>query len=157
MPTPKSTVKILANKNGCNITYEDNCDASQYYIHELSRAALRDVGKFVSKKFRLAYDSHFRKLTGKGRKSIKYKVISSRTTEHPRVEIGIKGGDGFYSLFQEFGSTTTPRYGLLQHAVEDNVAEIVKIESQYLSGLEDEASRLEALIDEKDLEGDADE
>ena len=41
-------------------------------------------------------------------------------------------------------------------AVEDNVAEIIKIESEYLDGLNDEAARLESMIDEKEYDGDAD-
>lgn len=155
MPTPKAVTKTVYNKNGCHVEFTDECDTTQYYIHELTRAALRDVGKFVCKKFMEAYDSHFPKVTGNARKSIKCKVFSSKSTISPRVEIGIKGGKGFYSLFQECGSSKTPRYGLLRHAVEDNVAEIIKIESQYLSGLEGEASALAAQINESDMEGDA--
>jgi len=157
MGTPKSVTKVLYNKQGCHIEFTDECDASQYYIHELTRAALRDVGKFVSKKFMEAYDQNFPKRTGNARKSIKYKVYSSKSTTAPRVEVGIKGGKGFYSLFQEFGSSHTPRLGLLQGAVKDNVADIIKIESQYLSALEGEASSLEAMLNESDMEGDSDE
>lgn len=156
MSTPQSVTKVIANKKGCYVEFTDSCDATQYYIHELTRAALRDVGKYVSKKFREAYDSHFGKMSGNARKSIKYKVFSSKSTTAPRVEVGVKGGKGFYSLFQECGSSKTPRLGLLQNAVKDNTAEIIKIESQYLSGLEEEASRLAALVDEGDYEGDAD-
>ena len=43
MSVPKSVVKV--KKNG--VEYTSNVDAAQYYIHELNRAALRDVGKFV--------------------------------------------------------------------------------------------------------------
>jgi uncharacterized protein Yka (UPF0111/DUF47 family) len=45
---------------------------------------------------------------------------------------------------------------LLSKSVEDNVAEIIKIESTYLSGLSDEAEALAAQIDESEMEGDAD-
>ena len=86
-------------------------------------------------------------------------MISGAKTTSPRVQIGLKTGqvDGFYAYFQEFGTSTgIPRLGLLTHAVQDNVAEIVKIESTYLSGLSDEAAQLEALINENDYEGDAD-
>ena len=75
------------------------------------------------------------------------------------MDIGLRTGavPGFYAYFQEFGTSTgIPKLGLLTHAVEDNVSEIVKIESQYLSGLEEEAARLEAIIDENEMEGDAD-
>lgn len=159
MPTPKSQTKVLVKDGKTEVTYEENFDAAGYYIHELTRAALRDVGKFVTKLFRTAYYSHFNKITGKAGKATKYKVISSAKTTAPRVQIGLKTGqvEGFYAYFQELGTSNgIPRLGLLTHAVEDNVAEIVKIESQYLSGLEDEAARLESQINENDYEGDAD-
>lgn len=154
MSAPKSVVKI--NKNG--VSYTSSVDACEYYLYELSRAAMRDVGKFVKKKWQLAYDSHFKKHTGHGRKATKIKVIASANTTSPRVQIGLehahkgKEVEGFYAYFQEFGTSKTPRLGLLTKSVQDNIAEIVKIESQYLSALEGEAERLNSLIDEKEYE-----
>lgn len=159
MSAPKSVAKLKVKDGNVNVTYESNLDAAQYYLFELNRAALRDVGKFVTKLFRTAYYQHFKKRTGNAGKATKYKVWAGAKTTAPRVQIGLKTGqvDGFYAYFQEFGTSTgIPRLGLLTHAVEDNVAEIVKIESQYLSGLSDEAERLDALINEDDMEGDAD-
>lgn len=151
MSVPKSVVKI--KKSG--IEYTSNIEKSEYFIFELTRAALRDVGKFVCKKFKEAYYSHFHRLTGNVGKSTKYKVISSKNTKYPRVEVGIKG-EGFYGAFQEFGTSKTPKLGLLSKSAKDNIAEIVSIESQYLSALEDEAKAL-TLIDEQETEGSADE
>lgn len=159
MPTPKSSTKTIIKDGKSEVIYESNLDATQYYIYELTRAALRDVGKFVTKTFKAAYYSHFNKISGNAGKATKYKVWAGQKTTHPRIQIGLKTGPvpGFYAYFQEFGTSTgIPQLGLLTHAVEDNVAEIVKIESQYLSGLSDEAARLESLIDESDMEGDAD-
>ena len=159
MPTPKSQTKVIVKDGKTEVTYESNLDATQYYLFELNRAALRDVGKFVVKTFKTAYYQHFSKHSGNAGKATKYKVISGKDTLYPRVQIGLKppSGRGFYAYFQEFGTSDgIPRLGLLTHAVEDNVAEIVKIESQYLSGLSEEASKLEAMIDEKETEGDAD-
>ena len=159
MPTPKSQTKTIVKDGKTEVTYESNLDATQYYLFELNRAALRDVGKFVVKTFKTAYYQHFSKHSGNAGKATKYKVISGKDTLYPRVQIGLKppSGRGFYAYFQEFGTSDgIPKLGLLTHAVEDNVAEIVKIESQYLSGLSDEASKLEAMIDEKETEGDAD-
>ena len=159
MPTPKSQIKILAKDGKTEVTYESNLDATQYFLFELNRAALRDVGKYVVKTFKTAFYQHFQKHSGNAGKATKYKVISGKDTIYPRVQIGLKppNGRGFYAYFQEFGTSDgIPRLGLLTHAVEDNVAEIVKIESQYLSGLSDEASKLEALINENEYEGDAD-
>ena len=144
MSVPKSVTKI--NKNG--VTYTSNVDACQYFIHELTRAALRDVGKFVKKSFRDSYYTHFKRHTGKGGKAVNYVVLSSAKTTAPRVEIGLKHGkvEGYYAYFQEFGSSKTPRLGLLTSCVEDNIAKIIEIESKYLSGLESEAEAV-ALID----------
>lgn len=153
MSAPKSVIKV--KKNG--VEYTSNVDAAQYYIHELTRAALRDVGKFVKAEFRKSYYAYFKRHTGEGPKAVKVKVISSASTTAPRVEIGLphshkgKPVKGFYSFFQEFGTSKTKRLGLLTNAVESNIAEIVKIESQYLSGLEDEAQAL-ALIDESEYD-----
>ncbi len=160
MPTPKAQTKIIAKNGKTEVTYESNLDASQYYIFELTRAALRDVGKFVSKVFKTAYYTHFKKQSGDAGKATKYKVISGRNTLYPRVQIGLKTGaaPGFYAYFQEFGTSDgrVPKLGLLTKAVKDNTAEIVKIESQYLDGLNGEAEKLQKLIDERDYEGDAD-
>ena len=151
MSVPKSVTKI--NKNG--VTYTSNVDACQYYIHELNRAALRDVGKFVKRTFRDKYYSIFKKHSGDGGKSTNYVVKASKSTTAPRVEIGLKTGkvDGFYAYFQELGSSNQPRLGILQSCVEENIAQIVDIESKYLSGLNDEAQAL-SMIDEGDYEED---
>ena len=159
MSAPKSQIKVIAKDGKTEVKYESNLDATQYYIHELARAALRDVAKFVTKLFRTEYYNHFQKHTGNAGKATKYKVWSSKSTKYPHVDIGLKTGQvpGFYAYFQEFGTSTgIPKLELLTHAVQDNVAEIVKIESQYLSGLSDEAESLERLINEDDMEGDAD-
>lgn len=158
MPTPKSQTKIKFKKGNAEVTYESNLDATQYFIYELNRAALRDVGKFVTKLFRAAYYQHFTRRTGNAGKATKYKVISGKSTSAPRVQIGLKTGrvEGFYAYFQELGTSKQEKLGLLTHAVQDNVPEIVKIESQYLSGLSDEAARLESMISEDEYDGDAD-
>ena len=147
MSVPKSVTKI--NKNG--VTYTSNVDAAQYYIFELNRAALRDVAKFVKRTFRDAYYSHFDKETGKAGRATTSAVLSNKDTKYPRVEIGLKKStvQGVYAYEQEFGPSTTPRLGLLTHAVEDNIPKIIEIESKYLSALNDEAQAL-ALVDERE-------
>lgn len=154
MPAPKSVIKM--NKDG--IQYVSEVDKCQYYIHELTRAALRDVGKFISRTFRNSFYAHFKRHTGRAGKATKYKVWSSKSTTAPRVEIGLKADNltGFYAYFQELGTDSTPRLGLLKKAAQDNIDEIIKIESQYLSALNGDETRASGLIDEKDYEGSAD-
>lgn len=154
MSAPKPQVKISYKKGKTEVTYESNLDATQYYLFELNRAALRDVGKYVCKKFMEAYYQHFKKHQGRGSKGTKYNVWSSKDTKYPRVQIGLANMRGFYGYFQELGTSRQPRLGLLTHAVQDNVAEIVKIESTYLSGLSEEAARLNSMVSEKEYDGD---
>ena len=148
MPTPKSVVKI--NKDG--VKYESFADQTEYYLFELTRAALRDVGKFVRKMFNQKYYEVFQKKTGKGGKAIKVKVWSSKNTQYPRVSVGWKKGraDGFYSWFQEVGTkgkNPQTRHAILQKVVSENINEIIKIESQYLSGIGSEKNIDEAEFD----------
>lgn len=148
MPTPKSVIKI--DKDG--VKYESFADQASYYIFELTRAALRDVGKYVRKLFYNEYYKTFQKKTGKGGKAIKVKVWSGKNTTAPRVSIGWKSGraDGFYSWFQEIGTkgkSQVRRYGILQRVVQNNVAEIQRIEGQYLTAIGDESN-----IDESEFD-----
>ena len=148
MPTPKSVVKI--NKDG--VKYESFADQTEYYLFELTRAALRDVGKFVRRMFNQKYYEVFQKKTGKGGKAIKVKVWSSKNTQYPRVSVGWKKGraDGFYSWFQEVGTkgqNPQTRHAILQKVVSENINEIIKIESQYLSGIGSEKNIDEAEFD----------
>lgn len=157
MPSPSTRSKFFTDQSGnYRVVYDSNVDAVKYYMHELTRAALKDVAKYVIKVFNTEFYKHFRKHSGDAKKATKYKVWASAKTISPRVEIGLKTGrvPGFYAYFQEFGTKSgIPRLGLLTHAAQDNIAEIVKIESRYLSGLSDEAERLEALVNEDDMEG----
>lgn len=150
MGVPKSVVKV--KKNG--VEYTSNVDAAEYYIFELSRAALRDVGKFVRTKWKENYYSHFQKHSGDAGKAVSSVVLSGKKTKYPRVEIGLKQGkiDGFYAYFQEFGTSKTPKLGILTDTVESNIATIVEIESKYLSGLESEAAALALISSEGDYE-----
>jgi hypothetical protein len=153
MSAPKTVVKL--SKNG--VEYTSSVDKCQYYIFELSRRALMDVGRYVTRVFADSYYTIFKKNSNKARRAIRYKVFSSKNTKYPRVQIGLKNTQvGFYSMFQEFGSSKTKKYGLLTKSVENNIAKIVEIESQYLSSLEDEAKALSLVESENDYEGGGD-
>ena len=158
MPLPPSVTKI--KKDGVEFT--SSVDRCSYTIKELCRAALRDAGKFVVKEFRKKYYGHFKRHTGEGGRATRYKVIASKSTLYPRVQIGLPHATkknpvkGYYAYFQELGTKNIPKLGFLQSSVEENVTTIIKIQSQYLSALEDEAEAL-ALISEDDYEGGAEE
>ena len=149
MSAPKSVVKV--KKTG--VEYTSNVDAAEYYIFELTRAALRDVGKFVKAEFRNKFYTYFDKQTGNAGRATSYVVLSNKDTKYPRVEIGLKKSQlkGVYGYEQEFGTSNIQRLGLLTEAVQGNIPTIVEIESKYLSALEDEAKAL-ALINESEYD-----
>lgn len=146
MPLPPSVTKI---KNG-KIEYISNVDRVKYTLEELTRAALRDVGKFLCNRFRSGFYGTYKRKKGKVGKYTQYWVRKKSCD----LQIGIKP-NAFYGGFQEFGSKKTRKVGLLQKTVNENISKIVEIESKYLSALENEAKAL-ALINEKEYEGGAD-
>ena len=150
MAIPKSVTKI--SKDG-NVVYTQSVDRVNYTIRELTRAALRDVGKYVCKQFRNSFYGQFKKHSGRVGRFTQYWVKYKQ--KDIELQVGMKP-NAFYGGYQELGSSKTDKYALLTHAVQDNIAKIIEIESQYLSALEDEAKAL-SLISEEDYEGGADE
>ena len=152
MAVPKSVIRI--NKDG--VQYVSNVDRCQYTIRELTRAALRDVGKFICRKT----NEKAQTLPGmkrnprvRGRNS-PFQYWARR--QECDLQVGIKAGQ-WYSERQELGTKRMPKKGFLTQTAKENIPEIVKIESQYLSALEDEARALALIDSEDDYEGGADE
>lgn len=154
MSVPKSVVRF--KKNG--IEYTSKVDFACYTIVELTRAALRDVGKFLARKANEAA----MKLPGlkksrrvRGRTSTFLYNVPWAKTGLPHLEVGVTH-DTWYGVDQEVGSSSQPKRSILKNAAQLNVAKIVEIESKYLSALEDEAHAL-SLINEGEYKGGADE
>lgn len=143
MSVPKSVIKI--KKDG--IEYVSNVDRVNYTMKELSRAALRDTGKFICNRFRKLYYSSFKRKKGRVGRFTQYWVRKRECD----LQVGLKP-NAFYGGFQELGSSKTKRLGLLTTATETNVEEIRKIQSKYLSAIEDEL-KAKAIIDEDEYEG----
>lgn len=139
MSIPKSAVKI--KKDGVEFT--SNVDRVSYTIRELTRAALRDVGKLVCKRTR----QKIKRRTGRLSKNIQYWV---RKKEGDLL-VGFKPG-GFYGGFQELGTEKQPKIGALSNAVKENINTIRDIEGRYLSAIEDEQKALR-LIEEEEYTG----
>lgn len=143
MPMPNAKMKI-SNKNG--VTFESNVDAAEYSLHELSRAALKDVGKYVVREAR----KDIKRKTGRGAKNVQHWVKHKQPV--PSLEVGIKPG-GFYVGFSELGTTKTPKVGAIYNAVASNIDMIIQIQSQYLSAMSD-LNSVGSLIDESEEVGD---
>ena len=153
MSAPKSVVKI--KKGG--VEYTSNVDFVCYNIFELSRAAMRDVGKYLASLMR----SKARKLPGsKKDKFVRYRTagiiykVPYDPNGLPHVEIGTKE-DSWYTEEHERGSSAQPRRGIMKDTAYANLAQIIEIESKYLSALEDEAEALR-LISEEEYSGGGD-
>lgn len=146
MGLPKSVIKI---KKG-NVEFVSNVDRVNYTLNELSRAALRDVGKFICNKFRSKYYGIFKRKKGKVGRYTQYWVRKKECD----LQVGLKPF-AFYGGFQELGSSKTEKLGLLQKTVEENIDQIRLIQGKYLSAIEDE-NRALGLIDEKEYEGGTD-
>lgn len=147
MPIPKSVVKI--NKKG--IHYTSNVDKASYTIKELSRAALRDVSKMI----RYKVTAKIRTLDGLSHgKRAKNAVGSWLRKIEGDLQLGMgnakKGttGDAWYAIQGELGTRNQPKRGFLKQTVMENIGEIKKIESQYLSAISGEDAQ--RLIDESE-------
>lgn len=152
MAVPKSVVRF--RKGG--IEYTSNVDFACYTIVELSRAAMRDVGKFIAR----TANSQAMKLPGlkksrrvRGRTSTFLYKVPWAKSGLPHLEVGVTHST-WYGVEQEMGSSKMPKHAILRNSAHDNIAKIVEIESKYLSALEDEARAL-SLISEGEYEGGA--
>ena len=156
MPIPKSVTRQCGN-SGLKIV--DSVDRCQYTINELCRAALRDVGKYMvitanKKAQKLPGMSKSKRVRGT-RHAFQYWVRKNTNLKMlPDLQVGIKH-DTWYGVNQEFGTKKMKKKGFLMASASENVANIVKIEAQYLSAMESEAAAL-SKINEGEYKGQED-
>ena len=150
MALPKSVTKV--KKDG--VVFISDVERIQYDIRELTRAALRDVGKTL----RTFMMRKARKQRGhrKGRRiphAFQYWVRKyvDDTDKRPNLWIGSKHLT-WYADDQELGTNRQPKRGIIKNTVMENLDTIQSIEAKYLSAIEDEM-RARALMDENE-EGD---
>lgn len=138
------------------VEFTSSVDRCCYTIRELSRAALRDVGRYVIR----VTTRKARKLPGLGRtKYIQRRFQFWVRKQEGDLQVGmhnIKSGKNpgatWYGMDQELGLNGQPKRGYLKGAVYDNVKEIRNIEAQYLSAIEDEQRALSLIDEEETLE-----
>lgn len=153
MSVPKSVVRF--RKGG--VEYTSSVDRASYTILELSRAALRDAGKYIAR----TANKEAMKLKGlkksrrvRGRTSTFLYNVPWAKQGLPHLEVGVKHGT-WYGEQQELGTSKQPKRGILRNSVYNNVVQIVEIMGQYLSAMEDEAKALR-LISEEEYSGGGD-
>lgn len=142
------------------VVFESRVDRANYYIRELTRAALRDVGRFV---VRMA-TREARKLPGlKKTKYVQKRYQFWVRKQEGDLQVGIHNikadknpGATWYGIDQELGLNGQPKRGILHSVVYDNIQSIREIEAQYLSAIEDEIGAERLIEDENEYEGDGD-
>ena len=146
MAAPKSVMKI--DKNGVQFT--ESVDRANYFITELTRAAMKDVAKFILRIVRKnvrAINNHTRKMRYAPLR-YQYWVRKKECDLQLGIENTARGANTAWWADQaELGTANQPKRGFLRAAVYDNIDMIRKIEAQYLSGIETED---ESLIDENE-------
>lgn len=148
MSVPRSVVKF---KKG-TVEYTSSVDFAKYAIQELTRAALRDVGRFVSRSSNsAAMQLHGLKKSRRvrGKTSAFQFWVRKQETD---LQVGIKHGT-WYGVAQELGDSKMPKLGILRNTTHDNIPTIVEIESKYLSALASEAAALAMIGSEGDYQG----
>ncbi len=146
MPLPPQATKI--SRNGVELT--SNVDRANYLITELTRAAMRDVAKYVLKIVRKNvrginnYTRRMRYATTR----YQYWIRKKECDMQLGIENTAKGAETAWWADQaELGTGNQPKRGFLRSAVYDNIDMIRKIEAQYLSAIEDEMNAA-SLVDE---------
>ena len=148
MSVPRSVVKF---KKG-TVEYTSSVDFAKYAIQELTRAALRDVGRFVSR----SSNSAAMQLHGlKKSRRVRGKTSAFQfwvRKQETNLQVGIKHGT-WYGVAQELGDSKMQKLGILRNTTYDNIPTIVEIESKYLSALESEAAALAMIGSEGAYQG----
>lgn len=142
------------------VEFTSSVDRCNYTIRELTRAALRDVGRYVVRQC----TRKARRLEGLGRtRYIQKRFQFWVRKQEGDLQVGIHNvlksknpGATWYGMDQELGLNGQPKRAFLHDSVYENIRTIRDIEAQYLSAIEDEQRAL-ALIDEEETFGDGDE
>lgn len=142
------------------VEFTSSVDRCNYTIRELTRAALRDVGRYVVRQC----TRKARRLEGLGHtRYIQKRFQFWVRKQEGDLLVGIHNvmknknpGETWYGMDQELGLNGQPKRAFLHDSVYENIRTIRDIEAQYLSAIEDEQQAL-ALIDEEETFGDGDE
>lgn len=146
MAAPKSVMKI--NKDG--VTFTESVDRANYFITELTRAAMKDVAKYILRIVR----GNVRGISNQTRK-MRYAAMRYQYWVRKKecdLQIGIENtqrgaNTAWWADQSELGTAGQPTRGFLRGAVYDNIDMIRTIEAQYLSAIEAED---ESLCDESE-------
>lgn len=151
MAMPKSVTKI--NKDG--IKFISDVDKVNFTIQELSRAALRDVAKFLRKEIKQTVPVR----RGVLRRNVGTWVKVDKKTYTPTLYVGVYSRQrakkkgylyAFHAHLVEFGTRHSRAKPFLVPSVMNNVDDIRRIEAQYLSAINGGEKAVTKYIDERE-------
>ena len=150
MPLPKSVTKVYrSGAKAGQVEFTSNVDQCNYTIEELTKAALRDVGKVLIPKIREATP----KLTGLLSRSWQRWVRKDRTDGHTELDLGVYSAKQAKKKNQAYahhahlvllGHLTADHTKWVEgnnffyQVVADNIDLIRETEGKYLSAIGDE-------------------
>lgn len=148
MPLPPSVTKI--DKNG--VHFVESVDRANYLLTELTRAAMRDVAKYVLRIVRAnvrGISKQTRRMRYAGMR-YQYWIRKKETDLQLGIENTARGAETAWWADQaELGTAGQPKRGFLRSAVYENIQTIRQIEAQYLSAIEDEMTAA-SMVDEEE-------
>jgi len=166
MAAPKSVTKVYrSGAKAGTVEFTSSVDRVNYTLEELTKAALRDVGKVIVPKIKDATPKKSGRLQNAWQKWVK----KDKTDGHMELDLGVyskaqakkKGKDYvFYAQYILMGFTTkdgrwVSGNNFLQQTVEDNISLIRDTEAQYLSAIEDEQNAIKIATEEEGKAEDA--
>ena len=141
MPMPRSITRV--NRNGVRFT--SSVERAEYTLEELTRAALRDIGKLITFQARNKV-----RLIAKGSMKRSQRVKNAFQSWNRRretdLQVGIKH-ETWYGVDQELGLDGQPKRDILRKTVFENIGTIQQISAKYLKHIEDEMTA-QRMIDE---------
>lgn len=150
MPLPKSVTKF--DKNG--VKFVSSVDRASYTIQELTRAALRDVGRLITRECAI----RVRQINPQMRhakwapKRYQYWVRSQECDLQVGIENTKFGAETAWWADQaELGTKNQPKRGILRGSTYDHISDIRRIEAQYLSYIDDELKAQQVINEEEEV------
>jgi hypothetical protein len=141
MPVPRSVTRI--DRDGVQFT--SSVLRANYTLNELTRAALRDIGKLIDRRTR----DKIRLIANRSLRRARRPRNSNQHWNRKRetdLLVGIRH-DTWYGVDQELGLNGQQKRGILRETVFENIDLIIEIQSKYLKHIEDERKAL-SMIDE---------
>jgi len=159
LSAPKPATKIKHKQGKTEVTLISNVDRVNYTIEELTKAALRDVGKVL----KVYIKERTPVKTGLLQKSWQHWVKKERTTGEIKLQLGVysakqakKKNQGYahHAHLVLLGHATVnggfvPGNNFFYDVVKENLGLVRDIEGQYLSAIEDEQTAIRLAEEEE--------